>query len=110
VAVVERWQKLLRAYLAGRVTLRRAFVLIDMRHGVRAVDEDILRLLDKSAVTFQAVITKADKVNAATRAATLDQVRAALANHPAAYPEIVVTSAQTGEGIATLRALIAGME
>jgi GTP-binding protein len=109
VAVVERWQKLLRAYLAGRVTLRRAFVLIDMRHGVKSVDEDILRLLDKSAVTFQAVITKADKVNTATREATLAQVRAALAKHPAAYPEIVVTSAQTGEGMATLRALIAGM-
>jgi GTP-binding protein len=109
VAVVARWQKLLRAYLAGRVTLRRAFVLIDMRHGIKSVDEDILKLLDKSAVTFQAVITKADKVNAATRAATLDQVRAALAKHPAAYPEIVVTSAQTGEGIPTLRALIAGM-
>jgi GTP-binding protein len=109
LAVVERWQKLLRAYLAGRVTLRRAFVLIDMRHGIKSVDEDILKLLDKSAVTFQAVITKADKVNAATRTATLEQVRAALAKHPAAYPEIVVTSAQTGEGIPTLRALIAGM-
>lgn len=110
VAVVERWQKLLRAYLAGRVTLRRAFVLIDMRHGAKSVDEDILRLLDKSAVTFQAIITKADKVNTATREATLAQVRAALAKHPAAYPEIVVTSAQTGEGIATLRSLIAELE
>lgn len=110
VAVVARWQKLLRAYLAGRVTLRRAFVLIDMRHGIKDVDEDILTLLDRSAVTFQAVLTKADKVNAATRTATLAQVRAALARHPAAYPEIVVTSAQTGEGIATLRALIAMVE
>jgi GTP-binding protein len=109
VAVVARWQKLLRAYLAGRVTLRRAFVLIDMRHGVKDVDEEILSLLDRSAVTFQAVLTKADKVNAATRAATLAQVRAALARHPAAYPEIVVTSAQTGEGLATLRAVIADM-
>jgi GTP-binding protein len=109
VAVVERWQKLLRAYLAGRVTLRRAFVLIDMRHGIKSVDEDILKLLDKSAVTFQAVITKADKVNAATRAETLAQVRAALARHPAAFPEIVVTSSETGEGIATLRAILAGI-
>lgn len=109
VAVVERWQKLLRAYLAGRATLRRAFVLIDMRHGIKSVDEGILKLLDRSAVTFQAVLTKADKVNAATRAATLAQVRGALARHPAAYPEIVVTSAQTGEGIPTLRALIAGI-
>jgi GTP-binding protein len=109
VAVVARWQKLLRAYLAGRVTLRRAFVLIDMRHGVKDVDEDILALLDRSAVTFQVVLTKADKVNAATRAATLAQVRGALAKHPAAYPEIVVTSAQTGEGIPTLRAVVAGV-
>ncbi len=110
VAVVAKWQALLRSYLAGRQTLRRAFVLIDMRHGVKAVDEEILNLLDKSAVTFQAVITKADKVNHETREATIAQVKAALAKHPAAYPEIVVTSSEKGEGIETLRALIAGLE
>jgi GTP-binding protein len=107
VAVVAKWQALLRAYLAGRQTLRRAFVLIDMRHGVKAADEEILRLLDRSAVTFQAVLTKADKVNAAMREATLAQVRGALAAHPAAFPEIVVTSSEKGEGIETLRAIIA---
>ena len=58
VATVRKWQELLKAYLAGRQTLRRAFVLIDARHGVKAVDEDILKLLDRSAVTFQAVLTK----------------------------------------------------
>jgi GTP-binding protein len=110
VAVVRQWQTLLRAYLAGRPTLRRAFVLIDMRHGVKAVDEEILGLLDKAAVTFQAVLTKADKVNAATRAETIAQVQAALARHPAAFPEIVVTSSEKGEGIETLRALIATLE
>lgn len=110
VAVVAKWQALLKSYLAGRQTLRRAFVLIDMRHGVKAVDEEVLGLLDKSAVTFQAVITKADKVNRETREATLSQVKAALAKHPAAYPEIVVTSSEKGEGIETLRALIAGLE
>jgi GTP-binding protein len=109
VAVVAKWQALLRAYLAGRQTLRRAFVLIDMRHGVKDVDDQILTLLDRSAVTFQAVLTKADKVNRATRDATVAQVQGALAKHPAAYPEIVVTSSETGEGIATLRALIAGL-
>lgn len=105
--VVERWQKLLKAYLAGRQTLRRAFVLVDARHGIKAVDEEILSLLDKSAVTFQCVLTKADKITRAALDGTLVQVRAALAKHPAAYPEIVVTSSEKGEGIETLRAIIA---
>lgn len=106
-AVVEKWQRLLKAYLSGRQTLRRAFVLIDARHGVKAVDEEILTLLDRSAVTFQAVLTKADKVSAAQREATLAQVRGALTKHPAAYPELVVTSSEKGGGIETLRAIIA---
>ena len=108
--VVEKWQRLLKSYLAGRQTLRRAFVLIDTRHGVKAVDEEVLSLLDRSAVPFQAVLTKADKVSAAEREATLAQVRAALAKHPAAYPALVVTSAEKGEGIETLRAIIATLE
>ncbi|MFD1913218.1 ribosome biogenesis GTP-binding protein YihA/YsxC [Halodurantibacterium flavum] len=110
VAIVANWQELLRAYLSGRQTLRRAFVLIDMRHGVKAVDEEIMRLLDRSAVTFQVVMTKADKVKAADQAKVLDQVRGALAKHPASYPEIVVTSSEKGEGIETLRAIIATLE
>ncbi len=107
VKIVAKWQALLRQYLAGRQTLRRAFVLVDMRHGIKAVDEEILTLLDKSAVTFQVVLTKADKVNTATREANTAQVQAALARHPAAYPEIVVTSSEKGEGIESLRAIIA---
>jgi GTP-binding protein len=107
VAVVAKWQALLRAYLAGRQTLRRAFVLIDTRHGVKAVDEEILTLLDRSALAFQVVMTKADKVSHAERDATIEQVRAALAKHPAAYPELVVTSSEKGDGIETLRAIIA---
>ncbi len=110
VAVVAKWQALLKQYLAGRQTLRRAFVLIDTRHGVKDVDEEILTLLDKSAVTFQVVMTKADKVNAATREANTAQVQAALKKHPAAYPEIVLTSSEKGEGIESLRAIIAGLE
>ena len=110
VAVVAKWQALLKQYLSGRATLRRAFVLIDARHGIKAVDEEILTLLDRSAVTFQAVLTKVDKISRAERDAVIEQVKGALAKHPAAYPEIVVTSSEKGEGIETLRALIATME
>jgi GTP-binding protein len=106
-AVVEGWQKVLRAYLAGRTTLRRAFVLIDARHGAKAVDEEIFALLDKAAVPFQMVLTKADKVKAAELEAVLDQVREAARRHPAAYPELVVTSSEKGRGIDDLRAIIA---
>jgi GTP-binding protein len=105
--VVAKWQALLKSYLAGRQTLRRAFVLIDTRHGVKAVDEEIMQLLDRCALTFQAVMTKADKVSKADRDATIEQVKGALAKHPAAYPELVVTSSEKGDGIETLRALIA---
>ena len=107
VAVVAKWQALLRAYLSGRQTLRRAFVLIDTRHGVKPVDEEILTLMDRSALAFQVVMTKADKVSKTEREATLVQVRAALAKHPAAFPELVVTSAEKGDGIETLRSIIA---
>jgi len=110
VAVVAKWQALLKQYLAGRQTLRRAFVLIDARHGIKAVDDEILTLLDRSAVTFQAVLTKVDKINRVERDAVIEQVKGALGKHPAAYPEIVVTSSEKGEGIETLRALIATME
>lgn len=107
VKVVGKWQRLMKSYLAGRQNLRRAFVLIDARHGVKAVDEEILTLLDTTAVTFQAVLTKADKVKAADRERVLSQVRAALSKHPAAFPEIVITSSEKGDGIDTLRAIIA---
>ncbi|OOY32939.1 ribosome biogenesis GTP-binding protein YihA/YsxC [Thioclava sp. F36-6] len=110
VAVVAKWQALLKDYLSGRATLRRAFVLIDTRHGVKAVDEEILTLLDRAAVPFQVVMTKADKVSAKDCEKVLDQVRQALAKHPAAFPEIVLTSSEKGEGIETLRAIIAGLE
>jgi len=110
VAVVAKWQALLKDYLAGRATLRRAFVLIDMRHGVKKVDEEIMALLNRAAVTFQVVLTKSDKISQAAQEKTLAQVRTALARHPAAYPELLVTSSEKGEGIATLRAIIAAME
>ncbi len=109
VAVVEKWQRLLKNYLAGRANLRRAFVLIDSRHGVKKVDEEILSLLDSSAVTFQVVLTKADKVKAKERDRVVDQVRMALGNHPAAYPGLIVTSSEKGDGIDTLRGVIASL-
>ncbi|MEM6373140.1 MAG: ribosome biogenesis GTP-binding protein YihA/YsxC [Pseudomonadota bacterium] len=108
--IVEKWQKLLKQYLSGRQTLRRAFVLIDARHGVKKVDEEILSLLDSAAVTFQCVLTKADKVKAKDRERVLEQTRTALSKHPAAFPEIVLTSSEKGDGIATLRAIIATLE
>ncbi|KPQ18098.1 MAG: ribosome biogenesis GTP-binding protein EngB [Rhodobacteraceae bacterium HLUCCO18] len=109
VDVVRKWQALLKAYLAGRATLRRAFVLIDTRHGIKPVDDEIMSLLDTAAVTFQVVLTKADKVKTADRERILAQVRQRLAAHPAAFPEIVLTSSETGDGIPTLRAIVAGL-
>ncbi len=109
LAKVAKWQELLRQYLAGRVTLARAFVLIDARHGIKAVDHEIMDVLDRSAVSFQAVLTKADKPKAAELAQVIEAVKADLTRHAAAYPEIIVTSAQKGTGIDLLRAVIAGL-
>jgi GTP-binding protein len=109
VAIVEKWQRLLKRYLAGRPTLRRVFVLIDSRHGAKAVDEEIMSLLDKAAVTFQVVMTKTDKVRKTQLDQSIEATRAVLAKHPAAYPEIVLTSSDKGDGIATLRAIIYGI-
>jgi GTP-binding protein len=110
LAVVEKWQRLLKQYLSGRANLRRAFVLIDTRHGIKDVDEEIMSLMDSSALTFQVVMTKADKVKDKDREKTFKQVREKLAKHPAAFPEIVLTSSEKGDGIATLRSIIAGLE
>lgn len=109
VAIVEKWQRLLKQYLSGRASLRRAFVLVDARHGIKSVDEEIMTLLDRSAVTFQAVLTKTDKLKASELDKVLDQVRGKLAKHPAAYPELVLTSSEKGDGIPLLRAIIAGL-
>ena len=107
LAVVEKWQRLLKRYLSGRQNLRRAFVLVDHRHGVKPVDEEIMSLLDSSAVTFQCVLTKEDKVKAKDRERILDQVREKLSKHPAAFPELIVTSSEKGDGIEKLRSTIA---
>lgn len=109
VAIVAKWQALLKDYLSGRQTLRRVFLLIDARHGPKAVDEEIMALLGRSAVTFQVVLTKSDKPSTADLARALDATRAVLARHPAAFPEIILTSSEKGEGLDVLRAVIAGL-
>ncbi|NIY71804.1 YihA family ribosome biogenesis GTP-binding protein [Marivivens donghaensis] len=110
VAVVEKWQNLLKQYLSGRQTLRRVFVLIDARHGAKKVDEEIMTLLDRSAVTFQVVMTKVDKIGQKQLNESLEATREALSRHPAAFPEIVLTSSDKGDGIATLRAIISTID
>ena len=107
IKVVEKWQNLLKRYLAGLQSLRRAFVLVDSRHGVKKVDTEIMSMLDSSAVTFQVVLTKLDKVKEKDRENILEQVRASLQKHPAAFPEIILTSSEKGWGIPTLRSVIA---
>lgn len=109
-AVVARWQELMKAYLSGRANLRRAFVLIDARHGVKPVDGEILKLLDQAAVPFQVVLTKADKTSSKDREKMLAELRLALSKHPAAYPELVLTSSEKGTGISTLRSVIAAID
>ena len=110
VAIVEKWQRLLKDYLSGRPNLRRAFVLVDSRHGMKPVDEEIMQLMNKSALAFQVVLTKLDKIKDHERDQVLEQVRSKLAKHPAAFPELILTSSEKGEGLATLRAIIAGLD
>lgn len=108
--VVAKWQALLKSYLAGRPTLRRAFCLIDARHGIKPVDHEIMTLLDRSAVPFQVVLTKADKLGPTSLNPVLAQVEDELQKHPAAFPQLVVTSSDKGQGIAILRSIIAGLD
>jgi GTP-binding protein len=110
IDVVKKWQQLLKSYLSGRSSLRRAFVLVDIRHGIKKVDEEIMDLLDTSAVTFQCILTKSDKVNAEQQNKVLNQVRNKLQKHPAAFPELLVTSAENKTGLETLRSIIATLE
>ncbi|MBL8882178.1 MAG: YihA family ribosome biogenesis GTP-binding protein [Hyphomicrobium sp.] len=104
---VAAWNKVLRGYLAGRRTLLRVFVLIDARHGIKAADNDILALLDSAAVSYQGVLTKADKVSHAELEKVAQATRQALGKHPAAYPGIIVTSSEKNLGIDILRGTIA---
>ncbi len=107
--IVAKWQQLLKSYLSGRQSLRRVFLLIDGRHGAKAVDEEIMQLLGRSAVTFQVIMTKCDKIKKPELQKSVDKTIAVLQNHPAAFPEIILTSSEKGDGIDTLRSVIATM-
>jgi GTP-binding protein len=96
---VKGWTRLIRDYLKGRRELKRVFLLIDARHGLKANDRETMTLMDEAAVSYQVVLTKADKLKAPERAAIEAKVAAELAKHPAAFPDIVATSARTGAGI-----------
>lgn len=105
--IVRRWQELVFDYLRGRVTLKRVLLLIDARHGVKPVDQEIMALLDKAAVSYQLVLTKADKIKPSELAHTLAATEAAARAHSAAYPQVLATSAEKGDGIPELRAAVA---
>lgn len=106
---VKRWQALLRDYLKGRAGLLRCFVLIDARHGVKQVDQPMLTLLDQAAVTYQVILTKADKLKPAELERVVAETQKLIKKHPAAFPQIRATSSETGAGIAELRADIAAL-
>jgi GTP-binding protein len=103
-AKVASWTALIHTFLQGRSSLARVYVLIDARHGFKEVDLDVLKTLDKSAVSYQVVLTKADQVKPAELEQRAAEVQTALAKHPAAFPELLVTSSRTGAGMPELRA------
>ena len=108
-AQVKGWTRLIRDYLRGRRELKRVFLLIDARHGLKDNDRETMTLMDEAAISYQAVLTKADKPKAAELAKIIETVAAELAKRPAAYPEVIVTSARTGAGIPELRSAIASL-
>ena len=104
---IAAWTGLIHDYLRGRATLARVYVLIDARHGLKDVDGAILDTLSKAAVSHEIVLTKCDQIGAAALAERIDAVKAAMKKRPAAFPDLVATSARTGAGIAELRAAVA---
>ncbi|MEM1364582.1 MAG: ribosome biogenesis GTP-binding protein YihA/YsxC [Pseudomonadota bacterium] len=106
-AQVEAWTKLIFSYLRGRSTLRRVYVLIDSRHGIKPNDEDVLSMLDTAAVSYQIVLTKADKPKKGELERVIAKTEVAIAKRPAAFPGVLLTSSEKGEGLPALRAAIA---
>ena len=104
--VVKKWRFLVNDFLRGRDTLKRALVLIDARHGIKDVDREILEMLDKAAVSYRLVLTKADKIKASELDQVTEETAAEARKRPAAHPDILATSAETGLGIAELRAAV----
>ncbi|MFN0265234.1 ribosome biogenesis GTP-binding protein YihA/YsxC [Tepidamorphus sp. 3E244] len=105
-AVVQAWTGLIHDYLRGRVNLARVFLLIDARHGIKKADEPVMETLDKAAVSWQAVLTKCDKLKKGELARRIEETKAAAAKHPAAFPALIATSSETGAGITELREAI----
>tara|TARA_B100000678_G_scaffold188869_1_gene157965 strand:+ start:1425 stop:2081 length:657 start_codon:yes stop_codon:yes gene_type:complete len=105
-SVVQKWQGLVRTYLRGRPVLARALVLVDSRHGLKDSDRAMMKMLDEAAVGYRIVLTKSDKIKASALEATHEKVAAEAKKHPAAFPEIHLTSAEKGQGIAHLRASV----
>ena len=104
--VVKKWRFLINDYLRGRQVLKRTLVLIDSRHGIKDVDRDVLEMLDVAAVSYRIVLTKADKVKATELARVLAETEVEARKHPAAHPEVIVTSSDKGMGIAELRTAV----
>ncbi len=105
--MARKFQNLGRAYLRGRPNLKRAYLLIDARHGLKAVDQEALDALDLAAVSYQVILTKADKLKPAEVQAAILAAQAGVAKRPAAFPRVLATSAAKGGGIADLRAEVA---
>ncbi len=101
---VQTWTRLIHAYLRGRVQLRRVFLLIDARHGIKKVDDNIMKMLDTAAVSYQIILTKADKISDKERAAVLSKTMEEGAKHVACYPEIILTSSEKNINIDCVRA------
>ncbi|MFD2236835.1 ribosome biogenesis GTP-binding protein YihA/YsxC [Aureimonas populi] len=106
---VDAWTKLVFDYLRGRSTLKRVFVLVDSRHGLKTNDTEVLALLDKAAVSYQIVLTKADKISALAMPKLMDATIEAIRKRPAAYPQVLSTSSEKGAGLDDLRAAIAAL-
>jgi GTP-binding protein len=104
---VAAWNRTLRGFLAGRRTLLRVFLLVDARHGLKPVDDEVMALLDGAAVSYQAILTKSDKISRTDLERVRERTTQALAKRPAAYPHVIATSAETGTGFEELRAVIA---
>lgn len=105
--IVQGWHKLIKEYLLGRSSLRRVYVLIDSRHGLKPNDIEVMNLLDECAVSYQVILTKTDKISKAEQEKCIAEVTEKLLKHPAAYPSVLLTSSEKGTGIEEFRALIA---
>jgi len=101
------WDRLIKSYLKGRPTLRCVFILIDSRHGLKDSDHDLMKMLDEAAVAYRVILTKADKLKGPGRTKVAEQCTKAIQKKAAAYPDVLLTSSEKGEGIDLLRAGIA---